>query len=150
MSCFCYEFLESYFELPSQNFHFNHPSQKYFFFLFFLLRQCQPQRTIIYIEEHWSLVHAGVANRNLVYGTERWISEIFVLSNIYPSLILLCCIYISWIGLICLMQERSKNLWCSSLGYFYHTPEKLFARSSMSIIYLWCQPACKRLERLRE
>ena len=28
------------------------------------LRQCQPQSTIIYIEEHWSLVHAGVANRN--------------------------------------------------------------------------------------
>ena len=29
VSCFCYQFLESYFELPSQNFHFNHPSQKY-------------------------------------------------------------------------------------------------------------------------
>ena len=38
--------------------------------------------------------------------------------NIYPSCILLCCIYISWIGLICLMQERSKNLWYSSLGHF--------------------------------
>ena len=39
--------------------------------------------------------------------------------NILSSFILLCCIYISWIGLICLIKERSKNLWCSSLGYLY-------------------------------
>ena len=57
--------------------------------------------------------------------------------NIYPSFILPCLIYISWIGLICLMQERSKNLWYSSLEHFRNTPEKLFSCSSMSIVYLW-------------
>ena len=31
----------------------------------------QPQSTIINIEEHWSLVHDGVANRDLVHGTKR-------------------------------------------------------------------------------
>ena len=31
----------------------------------------QSQSTIIYIEEHWSLVHGGVANKELMHGTER-------------------------------------------------------------------------------
>ena len=44
--------------------------------------------------------------------------------NIYPSFILLCCIYTSWIGLMCLIQERSKNLWC-----------KIPQRSFLPLIY---------------
>ena len=43
----------------------------------------RPQSTIIYIEKYQSLVHGGVANRDitlasLVHGTERWISQILV------------------------------------------------------------------------
>ena len=49
---------------------------------------------------------------------DKYHKFLYKVRNIYPSFILLCCIYISWIGLICLMQERSKNLWYSSLGHF--------------------------------
>ena len=37
MSCFCSEFIEPNIELPSQSSHFNHSSEKSFFFLFFCL-----------------------------------------------------------------------------------------------------------------